>query len=158
MEVEFDAKMTRGVLQDYMLHNGYNKAIWIGITIAGALLFASFFFTGRIGTAFIGVAVMLYMPVYSFFRAGKVAKKERFQDRSFFIINEDGITKVDGSNTKRIEWDEVSKATATRRCIMVYTTDEKTCVLPRVDMGDKAPAVIEIIATHISPEKNKIHW
>ncbi len=158
MEVEFDAKLTRGVIQDYMLHNGYNSFIWIGVTVLGVLMMASFLLTGRIGTVFVGLVIVLYMPVITFVRAGKVAKKDRFQDRSFYIINEKGITKVDGSDTKRIEWEDVWKASSTRKSILVTTMEQKTCIFPRADMGEKTAAVVKIISTHIDPQKNKIRW
>lgn len=158
MEVEFDAKLTCGIIQDYMLHNGYNSIIWIVVTILGVLMMASFLLTGRIGTALIGLVIVLYMPVVTFMRAKKVAKKDRFQDRSFYLLNEKGITKVDGSDTKRIDWEDVEKASSTRKSILVTTTQQKTCIFPRKDMGDKTAAVVQMISTHIDPQKNKIRW
>ena len=156
LEVQFDVKMTRGVLQDYMLHNGYNKPLAIVVNVMGILMFVSMFFGFGLGTGFIGLVILLYIPVVTWSRASKIMKKDRFQEESFIMLNDNGITKVEGNETKRIDWENVSKAVSTRKSIIVFTEDQKACIFPRKDMGEKTAAVIQAISTHVSPDKIKI--
>lgn len=156
MEVQFEVKMTRGVLQDYMLHNGYNKPLAIVVNVMGILMFLSMFLGFGLGTGFIGLVILLYIPVVTWSRARKIMKKDRFQAESFVMLNENGITKVEGNETKRIQWEDVSSAISTRKSIIVFTEDRKACIFPRKDMGEKTAAVIQIISVHVSPDKIKI--
>ena len=114
------------------------------------------FFGFGLGTGFIGLAILLYIPVVTWSRASKIMKKDRFQEESFVMLNDNGITKVEGNETKRIDWENVSKAVSTRKSIIVFTEDQKACIFPRKDMGEKTAAVIQAISTHVSPDKIKI--
>jgi len=156
MEVEFDVKLNRSAIQDYMLHNGRIGTIRIVLTVLGTLLIVGFFLTARISMVYFGLVAILYLPVFTWFRARRLSKMDRFLSSNFFLLNDSGITKVSGSETKRVEWENVAQAISTRKCIIVFTDEQKACVFPRVDMGDKTEAVIKIISTHLEPEKNKI--
>lgn len=156
MEVQFNVKMTRAVLQDYMLHNGYNKPVAIVVNVMGILMFLSMFLGFGLGTGFIGLVIVLYIPFVTWSRARKMMKKERFQNESFIMLNDNGITKVEGSETKRIAWEDVSGAVSTGKSIILFTQDRKACIFPRKDMGEKTAAVIQIISIHVTPDKIKI--
>ena len=72
------------------------------------------------------------------------------------MLNDNGIAKVEGNETKRIDWENVSNAVSTRKSIIVFTEDKKACIFPRKAMGEKTAAVIQAISTHVSPDKVKI--
>lgn len=151
MEVEFDVKITKGIVFDYLVHNLYSKPVAIVATVIGICLMASTLAGQMIYIGLLGAAIVFYLPLSLWSRAGKIAKEERFRDRNYFLLNENGIIKVEGNDTKKIAWNDISRAFSTRSSIIVLTSEQKACIFPRKDMQEKTAKVIEMISTHVPP-------
>ncbi len=58
--------------------------------------------------------------------------------------------------TERMDWEDMVKAVSTMNSIVVYTTPVNACIFPKKDLGDRKYKVIEMISTHMPPQKVKI--
>ena len=53
-------------------------------------------------------------------------------------------------------WAAVVKASSTNRSLLLYTSKVNAWIFPKRDLGEKRQDVIEMIATHVSPDRVKI--
>ncbi len=159
MEVEFDIQMTSGDLYDYMLHHTYTSASGLIGAIAGALMVVASFSGAGIICLIAGLVVLLYLPVTLFLKS----KQQFLMNPSFkkplhFKMTEEGIEVSQGEEVQSQKWEDMRKAVSTMRSLIVYTSPVNASIFPKRELGDLAPGVIEIISTHMPPEKVKIRY
>lgn len=157
MEVEFDIQMTSGDLYDYMLHHTYTSASGLIGAIAGALMVVASFSGAGIICLIAGLVVLLYLPVTLFLKS----KQQFLMNPSFkkplhFKMTEEGIEVSQGEEVQSQKWEDMRKAVSTMRSLIVYTSPVNASIFPKRELGDLVPGVIEIISTHMPPEKVKI--
>ncbi len=159
MEVEFDVQMKSGDLYDYMLHHTYLSASGLIGAVAGALMVVAFFAGAGILCLIAGLVILLYLPGSLFLKSKQqFLANPVFKKPLHYKLTEEGIEVSQGEEVQAQKWEDLYKAISTTKSLIVYTSRVNATIFPRRDLGEKAPAVIEIISTHMPPKKVKIRF
>lgn len=155
--VELDVKIEAGDLYDYMLMHTYSSAAGIMGTAFGAVLILLAVGTQRWAFIALGAVVILYLPWTLFVRSRRqVLSNPSFQKPLHYVLDEEGLTISQGEDSVRYLWEEMHKAVSTGRSIILYTSRVNATLFPKRKMDDKTTDVIEMISTHMPPNKVKI--
>lgn len=157
MEVEFEVKITPGILYDYLLYHNYTSMSGIIGNCVGALMVVGAFYTNNMIMLIAGLIVLIYLP-WSLFLASRkqMLGNEAFKNPLHYKMNEEGIEVSQVDSVGSQEWGTFYKAISTGKSIIIYTNEKKAAILPKKDLGELLPSVIEMISTHMSPSKVKI--
>ena len=159
MELEFDVNITANTLYDYMLHHTYSSFSGILGGIIGVFLLIGFTGTGHILYLIAGLVVLFYLPWTLWIRSRKQAlMNPAFKKPIHYKLTEEGIQVSQGEAVQSQTWEDMYKAVSTRGSIVVYTSRVNASIFPRKDLDELAPAVIEMISTHMPPGKVKIRF
>lgn len=159
MEVEFDVQMKSGDLYDYMLHHTYSSASGLIGAVAGALMVVAFFSGAGVLCLIAGLVILLYLPASLFMKSKQqFLTNPVFKKPLHYKLTEEGIEVSQGEEVQSLKWEDLYKAISTTKSLIVYTSRVNATIFPRRDLGEKAPAVIEIISTHMPPKKVKIRF
>lgn len=157
MELEFDVKMTANVLYDYMLRHTYYSASGLIGTIVGALLIMGFFARGGVIFLIAGGVILLYLPWSLFLKSRQqILNTPAFKEPLHYRLTEEGIEVSQGGEVQKQAWESMHKAVSTQTSIIVYTSPVNASIFPKRDLGESASRAIEIISTHMPPNKVKI--
>lgn len=157
MEVEFDVKITPGVLYDYMLYHTYTSAPGLIGAVTGALLVVAFFMGSGVLCLIAGIVILAYLPWTLFVKSRQqYLANSAFKESLHYRLTEEGMEVSQKGEAQSQKWEEMHKAVSTPRSLIIYTSPVNASIFPRKDLGEKAPLVIEIISTHMSPKKVKI--
>lgn len=157
MEIEFDVKITAGILYDYMLHHAYTSLSGILGTFVGFVILLGYFKTGYF-IYLIGAAVVIfYLPCSYFIRARQQAQlTPAFKKPLHYKLSAEGVTVSQDGESQSQAWALMCKAVSTRSSIILYTSKHNASIFPRKDLGEDTMKVIEIISVNMSPDKVKI--
>lgn len=157
MEIEFDVKVTPGVLYDYMLYHTYTSASGLLGAVAGALLIVAFFMGTGVLCLIAGVILLAYLPWTLFIRSRQqYLANPAFKNMLHYKLTEEGMEVSQEEEVQSLKWEEMYKAVSTPKSLILYTSPVNASIFPKRDLGEKSPAVIEIISTHMPPGKVKI--
>ncbi len=157
MELEFDVKVNTSVLYDCMLQHNFTSFSGIFGSVVGALFIVAYGINSNWYLLIAGLIILIYMPWTLFLRAKKQALTNPvFKKPLHYKMTEEGVTVSQDEFTEFKEWDAVVKANATNRSLFLYTSKVNAWIFPKKDLGDKKDSVIEMISTHVSPDKVKI--
>lgn len=157
MEVEFDVKVTPGVLYDYMLYHTYASASGLIGAVVGALLVVAFFMGKGVLCLIAGITVLVYLPWTLMLKSRQqYLANPAFKNPLHYKLTEEGIEVSQNDEVQSQKWEELYKAVSTPRSLILYTSPVNASIFPRKDLGEKVPGVIEIISTHMPPGKVKI--
>ncbi|MFG6369210.1 MAG: YcxB family protein [Lachnospiraceae bacterium] len=159
MELEFDVKVTVGVLYDYLLYHTYTSLSGMLGTLVGAFLIMAFLSTKYVIYLIAGIVLIAYLPGALFLRAMRqVQNTPAFKKPLHYKMTDEGIGVSQGENEENQSWDCCVKAVSTSRSIILYTSRTTASIFPKRDLGDKKEALIQIISTHMPPKKVKIRF
>lgn len=159
MEMEFDVKVTVGVLYDYLLFHTYTSLSGMIGTIVGVILIMAFIGTKYVIYLIAGVVLIAYLPGALFLRAmQQVQNTPAFKKPLHYKMTDEGIRVSQGENEEQQSWDSCVKAVSTGRSIILYTSRTAASIFPKKDLGDKKEALIQMISTHMPPKKVKIRF
>jgi hypothetical protein len=155
--VELDIKIEAGDLYDYTLRHAYNSPSGLMGSILGAVMII----VGVMQQAWIfvigGAVLLLYLPWTLFIKSRQQAMSNPvFKEPLHYVLDENGITISQGEVSTTQSWADMVKAVSTSRSIIVYTSKVNATIFPKSQLGDMKDAVIEIISTHMPPNKVKI--
>jgi hypothetical protein len=157
MEVEFDVKITPGVLYDYMLHHTYSHAPGLFGSLVGVLMLILFAANRQPIVLIAGLVILLYLPWTLFLKSRQqMLQTPAFKKPLHYKLTETGVEVSQDGSTEQMEWGSMVKACSTINSIVVYTTAVSACIFPKKDLGDDTYKVIEMISTHMPPKKVKI--
>ena len=95
MEMEFDVKVTAGVLYDYLLYHTYTGLSGMIGTLVGAVLIMTFLSTNYFIYLIAGVVLIAYLPGALFLRAMRqVQNTPAFKKPLHYKMTEEGISGV----------------------------------------------------------------
>ena len=155
--VELDVKIEAGDLYDYMLMHTYSSASGVLGSAVGALLILLALGTQRWAFIVLGIILLLYLPWTLFIKSRRqVLTNPSFQKPLHYVLDDAGITISQGEDSVQYPWEELYKAVSTGRSIIVYTSRVNATIFPKKQMEDKRAGVIEMISTHMPPNKVKI--
>ena len=157
MEIEFDVKITPNILYDYTLHHTYSSLAGIMGSIVGALMLVLFASNKQPICLIIGVVILLYLPWTLFLKSRQQAlNTPAFKKPLHYRLSDEGIEVSQDDTVEQMGWDGMVKAISTLNSVVVYTTRTSACIFPKKDLGEGKYKVIEIISTHMPPNKVKI--
>lgn len=159
MELRFETKITANILYDYMLHHTYNSPSgMIGSGIGG--LFVVLFFKNRNYLYLIaGIVLLLYLPCSLYLRSRRqMINQPAFREPICYRLCEEGVEVSQGEQCVLQKWEELYRAVSTGSSIILYSTRTNAWLFPRKDLGEMMPKVIEMISTHMPPNKVRIRW
>lgn len=157
MEIEFDVKITPGVLYDYMLYHTYNSASGLIGQVVGALLVVAFFM-GK-GALFLiaGIVILAYLPWTLFIKSRQqYLSNPAFKSPLHYKMTEEGVEVSQKEEVQSQKWEDMHRAVSTPRSLILYTSPVNASIFPKKELGEAAPGVIQMISTHMPPKKVKI--
>jgi hypothetical protein len=158
MKCEFDVRMTTAALYDYNMHHAYTSASGLLGTMVGILLIIGFFMnTDYLPMLAAGLIIILYMPVTLYTRAKKqMLLNPAFKKAMHYAMDDEGVTVSDGTDEMKVEWTDMYKAYSTNQSIILATSKINAWIFPKKDLKEDRYALIEMISTHMPPDKVKI--
>lgn len=157
MKVEFDVKITAADLYDYMLAHTYSGFSGIFGGVVGALLIILFFNTSMSYYLVAGIVILLYIPCSLFLRAKRqAAANEFFKQPIHYTLTDEGVIVTQGEAEMVQPWAAIVKASSTNKSLLLYTSKVNAWIFPKRDLGEKREDVIQMISTHVSPDRVKI--
>lgn len=155
--IELDVKIEAGDLYDYMLRHTYSSAAGVMGSTFGALLILLAIATERWAFIVLGAVLLLYLPWTLFLKSRKqVLSNPSFQKPLHYVLDDTGITISQEEDSVQYLWEELYRVVSSGRSIIVYTSRVNATIFPKRQMEDKKSAVIEMISTHMPPNKVKI--
>ena len=159
MELEFDIKVTAKTMYDYLLHHPYSSLSGILGTIVGVFLLMGFLSTKYPVYLIAGIFVILYLPFNLWIKANQqVQNNPVFKEALHYKLTDEGISVSQGESGESMPWEQCYKAVSTNASIILYTSKTTASIFPRKDLGEKKDALIEMISTHMEPQKVKIRF
>ena len=155
--VELDVKIEPQDLYDYMLMHTYNSAPGILGSTVGAVVALVGIARGQVLFIVAGLVLLLYLPWTLFLKSRQQAlRNPAFKAPLHYVLDESGITVSQNGEEQHQDWGDMVKALSTGHSIIVYTSRVNATIFPKREMGDKKTDVIEMISTHMPPQKVKI--
>lgn len=157
MDLEFDVKVTPGVLYDYMLFHTYTSASGLIGSAVGALMVVTFFM--GYGMLFLigGAVILAYLPWTLFIKSRQqYLSNPAFKNPLHYQMDEKGVTVAQNGERQSQSWENMYKAVSTPRSLILYTSPVNASIFPKKDLGEKALSVTQMISTHMPPKKVKI--
>lgn len=159
MEMEFDVRVTAGVLYDYLLFHTYTSFSGMLGTLVGVFLIMAFLSTKYVIYLIAGAVIIAYLPGALFLRAAQqVQNTPAFRQPLHYRMTDEGISVSQGESEERQSWDSCVKAVSTGRSIILYTSRTTASIFPKRDLGDKKEALVQMISTHMPPKKVRIRF
>jgi hypothetical protein len=148
--MEFDVKMTTGLLYDYLLRQAFTSlAGWLTLALSAGMIWL-YFVNGSLILLLVGLLGLFYTPVYLYGRAKlQMQINKSFKDVLHYRVDHSGIEISQGGEAARVEWDQLYKAVATRRSILVFTSRHNAWILPYKDLGEHRKRLVELLKTHM---------
>ncbi|MFI3213891.1 MAG: YcxB family protein [Eubacteriales bacterium] len=156
MRIEFDVKVNAKVLYNYMLYHNYKSFSGIFGTMVGAFMILGFTMEGSIPLLFAGLIVLFYTPYTLFMKSRQQSLKPAFKHPLHYVMTEEGLMVSQGEAEEFQSWEQMIRAVSTAQSIIIYTSKVNAAIFPRVDLAEKEMKVIEMISTHMPPDKVKI--
>lgn len=136
MRYEFDFQMDEKTLTDfYMSHNmgGISGYIW---PLIGVLAIVIAITSGdttpilyRLVYALFGLVFIFYIPWDLKRKAKKQVKTNPYYAQPIhYVLDEEGVTTVQGENEATVTWDKFSKIKLTKKSMILYMRNRNACV------------------------------
>ena len=157
MELELDIKIDAKVLYDYMLHHTYGSFQGVLGTAIGALMIIGFISTQYVIWLIGGLVLLAYLPWSLCLRSKQqMINTPAFQEPLHYRITEQGVEISQNEKKEFQSWEQMVKATSTRKSIILYTSKVNASIFPRKDLGEKEVLLIEMISKHMEAKRVKI--
>lgn len=155
--LEFDVKIQSGDLYDYMMHHTYSSASGMMGSAVGAVVLLAGLYQRTPLFILAGAILLIYLPWTLFVRSKRqMLANPSFKSPLHYMMDEEGISVSQGEETQKQKWEDMHKAVSTSRSIILYTSKVNACIFPKKDLGGDVITVIQMISTHMPPDKVKI--
>ena len=159
MDLEFDVKVTPGVLYDYMLFHTYTSASGLIGSAVGALMVVTFFMGYGVLFLIGGAVILAYLPWTLFIKSRQqYLSNPAFKNPLHYQMDEKGVTVAQNGERQSQSWENMYKAVSTPRSLILYTSPVNASIFPKKDLGEKALSVTQMISTHMPAGKVRIRW
>ena len=157
MELEFDVSMTLQALYDYNMYHTYTSPSGILGTAAGALFLVVYASDHRFMYLLAALVLILYTPVTLFTRSWKHIKLNPVYKKPYHVrMDEEGVTITQGEQELQVGWEDCMMARSSNQSILLYTGKKLAWIFPKASLKENKVKLIEMISTHMPPEKVKI--
>lgn len=157
--LELDVKIEAKDLYDYMMAHTYASPAGILGSCFGGLMVVVGVMTKKWIFLICGIVLLLYLPWTLFLKSKQqILKNPAFKNTLHYVLDENGITVSQGEEKQSQAWGNMYKAISTTKSIVVYTSPVNATIFPRRALGENLSQCIEIISTHMPPNKVKIRF
>ena len=123
MDLEFDVKVTPGVLYDYMLFHTYTSASGLIGSAVGALMVVTFFMGYGVLFLIGGAVILAYLPWTLFIKSRQqYLSNPAFKNPLHYQMDEKGVTVAQNGERQSQSWENMYKAVSTPRSLILYTS------------------------------------
>lgn len=155
--LEFDVKITANDLYDYMLYHTYHGTQGLIGSCVGAMAILLFLANHQVIYLIAGIVLLVYLPWNLFIKSRQqMLATPAFKKPLHYTLNEEGICVSQDGVTECQKWEDLHKAVATSKSIIVYTSKIHACIFPRREFAAQEQEVIGYISTHMDPKKVNI--
>ena len=152
MKAEFSVDITVKDLYKFSLNNMYRKVsgvIWILFSIAVVVVaiytWGDVSLTNSILLILLAALYTVINPVILFFRAkSQVKKNPSFMDTLNYVIDENGITVMQGEDKASVKWIEMWKAVKYGSIVVVYVSNIRAFIFPVRCIGEQYNTLVEL--------------
>ena len=158
MKCEFDTNMSVSALYDYNMHHAYTSASGVIGTFVGILMLIGYSQnTDYLALLVAGIISILYMPV-SLYTGAKTQMllNPAFKKTMHYTMDDEGVTVSDSENEMTVPWGDMYKAYSTNQSIILATGKNNAWIFPKKDLGEERYTLVEMISTHMPPDKVRI--
>lgn len=164
MSVDLEVQMTPRTMYSFMIHHNYTQLSGILSVIMGIVAFiigVQQIGRGNVASAIVlivfGVAVVVYSPIMLWTRAKRqVEASPVFLEPLVYKLTEDGVKVIQGGKENESPWSDFQKAISTNWALVLYMDKTRAIIFPREQIGERWAAAVEMISTHMPPDKVKI--
>lgn len=157
MEMEFDVKITGGILYDFLMYHNYSKVSNLIVNVVGAIVLIGGVVNVHIPFLICGAILLLYMPISLFLKANQqLLASPAFKKPIHYRLNEEGVVISQDEQEELQAWGNMYKAVSTQKSIILYTDRMHAYIFPRKDLATDIPKLMEIISVNMDPKKVKI--
>lgn len=156
MEMELDVQITKKDLYDYQLYHAYTSPSGLFGTIVGCLFVVGFINTGTPLYLVIGAFIILYFPWTLHIRAASQAQSPVFRKPLHYKLSEEGLEISTEEEKQMVAWESITKASATGKTIMLYTSKVNAFLFPKRVLGERSGEFVKVVSRYVAPEKMKI--
>ena len=161
MKYEFDFQMDEKTLGDfYTSHNmgGVSGLLWplLGVfaivlaIISGDTTPISY----RIIYVLFGFLFVFYIPFDLKRKAKKQVKTNPYNAQPIhYILDEEGVTTIQGENQAKVTWDKFSKIKLTKKSMFLYMRNKNACVLSLDVFGKDLDEAYDWIKSKVEQKK-----
>ena len=161
MRYEFDFQMDEKTLGDfYMSHNmgGISGFMW---PLIGAFAIVIAIFSGdatpvvyRLLYALFGLMFIFYIPWDLKRKAKKQVKvNPAYAQPIHYILDEEGVTTIQGENEASVTWDKFSKVKLTKKSMFLYMRNKNACVFSLDVFGKDLDKAYDWIKSKVGQKK-----
>ena len=153
MKYEFDFQMDEKTLGDfYTSHNmgGVSGLLWPLLGVFAIVLPISY----RIIYVLFGFLFVFYIPFDLKRKAKKQVKTNPYYAQPIhYILDEEGVTTIQGENQAKVTWDKFSKIKLTKKSMFLYMRNKNACVLSLDVFGKDLDEAYDWIKSKVEQKK-----
>ena len=156
-KIEFDVKMTKDIMYDYMMYHTFTMPQFY-LTVAVGLMSCAVFFVNRNAMyIIIGLIVIGYLPVERYMQAARqVIANPVFKEDLHYTLTDEGMALDVLEEHMDAKWDMVVKVRSTKKSLFLYTNGMSATIFPREALGEDYDEAVRIIRNGVPKERVRI--
>ena len=133
MRYEFDFQMDENTLGDFYKSHNTGGFLWpmIGVFAIGLAIISGGTtpISYRLLYVLFGLLFIFYIPFDLKRKAKKQVKTNPYYAQPIhYILDEEGVTTIQGANEAKVTWDKFSKVKLTKKSMFLYMRNKNACV------------------------------
>ena len=133
MRYEFDFQMDENTLGDFYKSHNTGGFLWpmIGVFAIGLAIISGGTtpISYRLLYVLFGLLFIFYIPFDLKKKAKKQVKTNLYYAQPIhYILDEEGVTTIQGENEAKVTWDKFSKVKLTKKSMFLYMRNKNACV------------------------------
>ena len=133
MKYEFDFQMDENTLGDFYKSHNTGGFLWpmIGVFAIGLAIISGGTtpISYRLLYVLFGLLFIFYIPFDLKRKAKKQVKTNPYYAQPIhYILDEEGVTTIQGENEAKVTWDKFSKVKLTKKSMFLYMRNKNACV------------------------------
>ncbi len=157
MKIEFDVKMTKDIMYDYMMYHTMTLPQFYLALAVGLMSCAVFFVNHSALYLIIGIVVIVYLPVERYLQAAsQVSSNPVFKEALHYTLTDEGMAIDVMGEHMDAEWDKVVKVRNTKKSIFLFTNGMSASIFPKESLGEDYDRAVSLIREHVPKERVRI--
>lgn len=158
MRYEFDFQMDENTLGDFYKSHNTGGFLWpmIGVFAIGLAIISGGTtpISYRLLYVLFGLLFIFYIPFDLKRKAKKQVKTNPYYAQPIhYILDEEGVTTIQGENEAKVTWDKFSKVKLTKKSMFLYMRNKNACVLSLDVFGKDLDEAYDWIKSKVEQKK-----